>query len=191
MPNTDLVLNDLRQAIDHLDAALMFVLAERTHVIYKIGVIKKISDVNFSYSEEREQDLQKIFAMAADRNLDTTFLQHIYTRIYHEALTLMQHLESQSTQLPEFFLKISLDDLRGSLYNLDVSLCHLLAERFHVAQKVGQYKKKQAIEPLVEDRWQVILASKKKMAEDLGMNADFIVDLMNLIHAESLRLQLN
>lgn len=186
----DNVLSDLRQAIDHLDAALMFTLAERTHVIVKTGVVKKRDQIAHSYSEAREQALADILARAVERHIPEAFLKKLFERIYQEALVIMTQFEQSGDAMPDFYLQLTLEGLRESLYNLDVALCHLLAERFHVARQVGQHKKTQGLPILAPSRWEAILETKKNMARSLGVDPVFIEDIMNLIHETSLNIQL-
>lgn len=179
-------LTELRSSIDRLDSALMFLLAERTHAIVKVGILKAQQNIPLSYSEKREQDLQHTIEIASERKLSATFMENLFKRIYQRALVIMETQQNKSAMTENVD---SLENLRESIYNLDISLCHILAERFNIVLKVGKYKQQQKMQPLVTNRWEQVLADKTKMAEQLGIDIDFIKDLFNMIHAESLRLQ--
>lgn len=184
------MLNDLRRSIDYLDNALMFLLAERSRLIVKVGIIKKNENLPFSYSEKRELDLKNIFDQPSFRKLNHDFLKLLFKYIYEHAIQTMQFLNDKDPQnLYTFIGQFTLDELRQSIYNTDVSLCYILSERFHLVTKVGYFKKQHHLAPLALDRWQKLLKKRIKLAHALGIDPDFIQGLFNLIHEESLNTQ--
>ena len=84
---------------------------------------------------------------------------------------------------------ITLDDLRDSIYNIDVAICYNLAERFHTALKVGEFKRQHQLPALDKNRWETLLNIKVEMALKLGIDAALVRNIFNDIHEESLRLQ--
>ena len=72
---------------------------------------------------------------------------------------------------------------------IDQGILRLLAQRFEVVQQIDEYKKQNDMQPLQKDRWQEILASKKKLAQEHGIKPDFVEKVWNNIHDYSLALQ--
>jgi chorismate mutase len=179
-------LKDLRQSIDNIDTAFIFLLAERTRVIAKVGSIKKQQNISLDYSEERKTDLQKILHIAEQSKLFLPFVQQLFAKIYAESIHLMQAINDLSEPI---FNDMDLTYLRESIYNLDIAICHVLAERFHAVRQVALLKKQHQLKPLAANRWQAILDKQSKIADTLGVNSEFVIDIMNLIHAESLRIE--
>lgn len=179
---TDPQLDDLRKTIDHLDSALMFLLAERTRMIIKIGHYKKSHNLPLQKSDKREADLQKTIDIARERNIDSAFIRRLFERMYQEAIAI---IEKENT----VDFADTLDHLRESIVNIDMAFCHVLAERFNTVKKVGGVKKAQSLPPLAPQRWEAVLNSKQQMAETLGISPDFIRDIFEAIHQEALRLE--
>lgn len=72
---------------------------------------------------------------------------------------------------------------------LDARLLNILKERLDIAEKIGRIKKKGNLGILQMQRWNKVLESRLSLAESLGLNQDFVRELLQLIHAESIRRQ--
>jgi chorismate mutase len=186
-------LQDFRASIDNIDMAFMFLLAERMRIIVKAGLLKTKEGLDFEYSSEREEDLEKTFIFAEQRNVGRQVLEELFELVYQEALSTMEQLRvaSHVAELNEDFYRSGLVDLRDSLYNIDQAICHALAERYHIVRKVAVFKKQQAMPALSPERWNAILKEKVKMAGQLGIRAGLVQDMMNCVHEESLRIERN
>ena len=179
-------LDELRKSIDNLDTALMFLLAERTRLIVKVGIIKNTEGLPFAYTKERESDLKNIFDLASSRSLDINFVQKIFKFIFDHAVNSMKIIDQDKSTMDQ---NTNLKDLQISIYNLDISLCHILAERFHLANKIGIYKKQHHMKPLASNRWQNLLKDRIELGKQLGVDSEFIKGIFDIIHIESLRIQ--
>jgi len=84
---------------------------------------------------------------------------------------------------------LKIEDLRNNLLNLDKSLCLVLAERFRIVKRIGEYKNSLKIPPLDPVRWKQVLESKGKVAESLGISVSLIKDIYNSIHEVSLNIE--
>lgn len=82
-----------------------------------------------------------------------------------------------------------LDKLRRITANLDDRIFQLLIERMQVSQEIGQFKRFHNMTILQQDRWSKIIASRLKTASDEGLSAQFIREIMDVIHQESIRHQ--
>ncbi len=185
-------LEDLRSSIDLLDSSLMHLLAERTRAIIKVGLIKKSHDLPSVYSEKRKHDLAKIEEIAVQGQLSRDFVEKLFDRIYQEAINIIEHkVEANDMHDQQLDPELILADLRRSLFNIDIAICHILMERFRVVLKVGHYKKIYEMPPLAKQRWQQVLSNKIETAKKLNIAESFIEDLFNLIHDEALKLERN
>ena len=186
-------LDDLRKSIDLLDESLMLLLAERMRLIIKVGIVKKYFNLDPTYSEMRKRDLEKTLMLAEQGQISHTFMEKFYHRIYEEALMIIKNITNYNNLInaEEKLLdsEMLLADLRKSIYNVDVAICHTLVERLRVVAKVGAYKKTHHLKPLAPKRWHQVLANKLTMARTLKTNEQFIKDLFNLIHEEALRIE--
>lgn len=84
----------------------------------------------------------------------------------------------------------SLDSLRAEIDKLDDRLLDLLARRMHVARDIGRYKKEHAMPVLQAARYEELLARRIAQAEELGMSGDFMRRVLQAVHEESVRQQM-
>lgn len=84
----------------------------------------------------------------------------------------------------------NLDSLRSEIDKLDDRLLDLLARRMHVARQIGQYKKEHAMPVLQAARYEELLARRAAQAEELGMDGDFMRRVLQAVHEESVRQQM-
>jgi chorismate mutase len=85
--------------------------------------------------------------------------------------------------------KQDLDAGRVKIDSLDNLLMKVLGERERIAQAIGVYKAKNHIPPLAEARFKEVLNKSIEAGKKEGLSAEFITELMNAIHKESLRIE--
>ena len=78
---------------------------------------------------------------------------------------------------------------RAKIDSLDNLLMKVLGERERIAQAIGVYKAKNHIPPLAEARFKEVLNKSIGAGKKEGLSAEFITELMNAIHKESLRIE--
>lgn len=77
-----------------------------------------------------------------------------------------------------------LEELRNQLDEIDNRLMVLLAERFKVTQKVGEYKRDNNLPPVDPSREAAIFERVVQTAKNAGLDPDFAKRLMQFIIAE-------
>lgn len=83
----------------------------------------------------------------------------------------------------------TLEKLRQQINHLDDELLEILAQRIRISEKIGQYKKQNNITILQTTRWNEILQKSISKAEGLGLSREFIVQLFEAVHMESINHQ--
>lgn len=84
---------------------------------------------------------------------------------------------------------MELATIRKELDQIDKELVSLLAKRLSLMPEVAQYKKRNKVDVDQPDREKEILEAKRKLAEKLDVNPDFIEELYKKIFQESKRIQ--
>jgi chorismate mutase len=74
-----------------------------------------------------------------------------------------------------------LDDLRRSLDNIDNAIIYLLAERFSLTRKVGEYKRDHKLPPVDLNREEQQFARIKKLATEAKLNEEVATKYLRLI----------
>ena len=85
----------------------------------------------------------------------------------------------------------NLSELRHQIDNLDNQLLELLAKRMRISREIGQYKKEHSMPVLQTNRYDEILQKRMAQAVELGMSGEFMKEVMQAIHEESVHQQMN
>lgn len=78
---------------------------------------------------------------------------------------------------------------RKKIDSLDKLLIEVLGSRQRVVREIGIYKKKNNVPPLQAARFKQVLDKAIAAGAKEGLSAEFVTDMMNAIHKESLRLE--
>ncbi|MFI3317322.1 MAG: bifunctional 3-deoxy-7-phosphoheptulonate synthase/chorismate mutase type II [Rikenellaceae bacterium] len=83
-----------------------------------------------------------------------------------------------------------LSDLRREIDELDGSLLELLAKRMKISRSIGIFKKEHDMPILQATRYDEILEKRGEQAASLGLDLDFVKDILQSIHEASVELQI-
>ncbi len=81
-----------------------------------------------------------------------------------------------------------LDELRASIDNIDAALVAILAERFKITQRVGEYKAAQGLPAADPEREVVQIARLRKLAKEANLDPEFTEKFLQFIITEVIRL---
>ena len=84
----------------------------------------------------------------------------------------------------------SLNELRAQIDKLDDQLLEILVRRMRVSRDIGQYKKEHNMPILQAQRYEELLARRAAQAVELGMDREFMRTVLQAIHEESVRQQM-
>lgn len=75
----------------------------------------------------------------------------------------------------------SIEEVRNEIDNIDTDIIKLLSARFGYVREVVKYKEKTASGIEASDRRAAVIASRRKWAEEEGLNPDVIESLYNTL----------
>ena len=84
----------------------------------------------------------------------------------------------------------SLTALRRQIDEIDNSLIELMAKRMRISREIGEYKRKHDMTVVQTSRYTEILDKRGAQGVLCGMSSDFIKDVFESIHEESVRQQI-
>lgn len=84
----------------------------------------------------------------------------------------------------------SLTELRSQIDKLDDELLELLTRRMRVSRDIGQYKKEHNMPVLQAQRYEELLDRRAGQARQMGMDGEFMRTVLQAIHEESIRQQM-
>jgi len=84
----------------------------------------------------------------------------------------------------------SLKALRQQIDRLDTELLDLYNKRMHISREIGKYKKEHSMPVVQENRYDDLIKSRVSAAVQMGMSADFMKTVLQAIHEESVRQQI-
>ena len=83
-----------------------------------------------------------------------------------------------------------LTDLRHQIDEIDDKILEILAKRMRISTEVANYKKEHSMPVLQAGRYDEILTKRSEQGVSLGMSAEFVKEVFEAIHAESVRKQI-
>jgi chorismate mutase len=90
---------------------------------------------------------------------------------------------------PEFVK--ALDRFRDQIDQIDTELFSLLSRRMKISDEIGRVKKENDVAILQSNRWNSIKEKILSQADDLGLGREFLNDVLEAIHLESINRQNN
>jgi chorismate mutase len=84
-----------------------------------------------------------------------------------------------------------LTDLRVQIDEIDKEILEVLAKRMRISEEMGVFKKEHNVSILQRTRYDEILEKRVAMGEGLGMSNEFMRVIVEAIHAESIRKQMD
>ncbi|MBD5370294.1 MAG: bifunctional 3-deoxy-7-phosphoheptulonate synthase/chorismate mutase type II [Bacteroides sp.] len=80
--------------------------------------------------------------------------------------------------------------LRGRIDEIDTKILELLAARMGISREIGAYKKQRDIAVIQPGRYNSLMQQRVEAAARLGLNEDFVRNILASVHEESVRQQL-
>lgn len=84
----------------------------------------------------------------------------------------------------------SLQNLRDQIDRLDTELVEMYKKRMDISREIGKYKKEHSMPVVQESRYDDLIKSRVAAAVEMGMSADFMKTVLQAIHEESVRQQI-
>jgi chorismate mutase len=84
----------------------------------------------------------------------------------------------------------ALEPLRSKIDDIDHDLISLLTQRMAVSKRIASVKRDAHMPVYQQARWSDMMNDRLRQATSLGLDADFMKELLEKIHAASVRVQL-
>jgi len=78
---------------------------------------------------------------------------------------------------------------RDQIDTLDKELIYLFFRRFEIVKQIWLIKKQDNIPALDSARWETLLNENLEVSREYWLKDDFIIDIWNRIHSESLKIE--
>ena len=84
-----------------------------------------------------------------------------------------------------------LEQYRTIIDDLDDQILNALSKRMQICEQIGEYKYNHDITILQLKRWNKIIESRVNKGLGLGLERNFLQTLLELVHEESIQVQIN
>ncbi len=84
----------------------------------------------------------------------------------------------------------NLQNLRQQIDRVDSDLLDLYSKRMSISREIGKYKKEHSMPVVQESRYDDLIRNRVAAAVQMGMSADFMKTVLQAIHEESVRQQI-
>lgn len=105
-----------------------------------------------------------------------------------ELSSILKNLQYRKVQDPQASIP-ELTSLRKEIDRIDHEMIRLLARRMEVVMQIYRIKKEHNLSVLQIKRWRELIDDRISEGKKAELSSDFIKDIMQAIHAESLKLQ--
>jgi chorismate mutase len=102
---------------------------------------------------------------------------------------LIKNLIIRNTESENAEFRDQLVRLRTDIDKIDYEVLELLASRSKLVNEIGLYKKENNITIFQPERWSEIVNTRKKYGKEIHLSEEMILDLVKLIHRESISVQ--
>jgi chorismate mutase len=144
--------------------------------------------------------LSSVSQKALDLNMDGLMIETHCQPIYAlsdagqqitplELQRLISELTVREASSEDIFFKNKLEEIRNQIDRTDEEILASIAQRMSFVKEIGEYKKENCVTILQLERWQKILENQLQTASRIGLSPDFIKNLYQIIHDESIRMQ--
>lgn len=146
------------------------------------------------------QDLLRVSQKAIDLNYSGLMLEvHIdppnalsdpkQQLLPDEFGSLIARLTIRATNSDDPLFQSSLEALRDEIDQLDADMIRILVERMGIVDQMGNFKKENDITILQPERWDEIIETRSAHGKSRGLSKEFLKQLLDAIHQESIRRQ--
>ncbi|HEY9117674.1 MAG TPA: chorismate mutase [Roseivirga sp.] len=112
--------------------------------------------------------------------------QQIHT-IELEALLNSLHLRDDAFTKKNIIHQLEI--IREQIDQADRELLEAITLRMNLVEKIGEFKKENNVAIFQLSRWKEIFQSRQEWAEQLNLDKDFVVDILRLLHQQSVKTQ--
>lgn len=102
---------------------------------------------------------------------------------------LLDHLVIRNVTTDNKLFENQLELLRNRIDAMDTELLETLSSRMEIVRQIGQYKKENNVTALQIGRFAELMDKRVKMGENLNLNGNFVQQLFQNIHEDSVRIQ--
>lgn len=161
----------------------MALICDPSHIAGKREVVKEVS--------QRALDLGMAGLMVEVHPTPDSAMSDPNQQITPETFNeLIKDLEIKAKTISDVFVINKLEELRSKIDKLDEDLIQILNSRMNLVKEIGEYKKDNGITVFQLERWNEILKTRSEFGDLLGLETDFVKQLMERIHSESIKTQI-
>lgn len=84
-----------------------------------------------------------------------------------------------------------LEIYRQEINDIDKNICNLLSERMNLSKQIAEIKIAKDMTVFQPNRWQEVMDKIISISKEQGLNKEFIEEIYNVIHQESIKIQEN
>lgn len=103
--------------------------------------------------------------------------------------TVLSGLQIRRSDIDNKEFTNNLERLRAIIDEIDEDIVNQFSNRMEMVEKIGEYKRDNDVVILQLERWEHILKTRTELADKAGLSANFIKQMLDIIHQESIRIQ--
>lgn len=106
-----------------------------------------------------------------------------------ELFQLVSNLKHRKATFDDERLNIALENIRSKIDTIDSDLLDILNNRMQLVQEIAALKREGAVSIFQIERWTALVKKALQQADELGLQRNFVKNILIQIHDESIRIQ--
>lgn len=106
-----------------------------------------------------------------------------------ELVELMKGLQVRDNDSQDASYMAQIEELRSQIDSYDNAIMSALAGRMDVSRQMGEFKRRGNIAILQTSRWEDVMSRLRELANDYGLDEEFVAQLYSIIHQASVNEQ--
>lgn len=104
-------------------------------------------------------------------------------------IDILENLKTRNADFSDKLNRDQLDIIREQIDDADQELLQAINKRLDLVGHIGEFKKENNVAIFQISRWKEIFKSRQKWAKEMGLDEKFIVDILRLMHQQSVKKQ--
>ena len=104
-------------------------------------------------------------------------------------IEILDNIKTRNLEFSDELNQGQLDIIREQIDQADQEILEAIAKRLDLVEQIGEFKRDNNVAIFQISRWKEIFKSRQKLGKEMDLNPKFVVDVLRLLHQQSVKRQ--
>lgn len=104
-------------------------------------------------------------------------------------INIIANLRTREAEFSDELNQAELEVIREQIDEADQEILQAISKRLDLVEQIGHFKKQNNVAIFQISRWKEIFKSRQKLASEMNLDPKFVVDMLRLLHQQSVKKQ--